>query len=138
MPKSTRSNKSRRPRGRGGNGNKNARRALAYALSFVVVLILGLYGLYQIKENIPPDDRAQTVTTEKISGPPKEAPRAKKAGKKPGEAPKERTVEEPRAAREPGKTDEAAGKGESADSGAFEPKIAIIVDDIGTEQGAYR
>lgn len=135
MPKSTRSNKSRRPRGRGGKGDKNARRALAYALSFIVVLVLGLYGLYKLKENIPPQDRAQTVTAEKMSGPLKETPRARRAEKKPVETPKERKVEKPRVAREPGKTGEAAGKGESADSGAFEPKIAIIVDDIGMNKG---
>ncbi|OGE22834.1 MAG: hypothetical protein A3J42_07560 [Candidatus Dadabacteria bacterium RIFCSPHIGHO2_12_FULL_53_21] len=234
MPKSTRNNKSRRPRGRGGNGNKNARRALAYALSFVVVLILGLYGLYQIKKYIPPDDRAQPVTAEKMSGlvkeadriiagaffdlgisakdieskrtskrsgdgikwesrvitvgtpggvdgkeikgvfkksfaaeksyeltfkgsgdaltaelkalgfkthvikfepPSKEAPPAKVVKKAADGTGKETEVKEPQGAREPGKTDEAVGKGESADSGAFEPKIAIIVDDIGTNKG---
>jgi hypothetical protein len=135
LPKSTRNNKSRRPRGRGGKGNKNAGRALAYALSFLVVLILGLYGLYQLKENILPDDQAQPVTTEKMNVPVKEAPRAKRAEKKPGETPVEREAKGPRDAREPGTPPDAVKKDETAGSVVFEPKVAIIVDDIGMSKG---
>ncbi len=135
MPKSTKNNKPRRPRGRGGNGNKNAGRALAYALSFLVVLILGLYGLYHLRENISPKDRARQVTTEKMSGPVEEAPRTKRAGKKPVETPVEREAKGPRDAREPGKPADAVKKDEIAGSAVFEPKVAIIVDDIGMSKG---
>lgn len=132
MPKSTRNNKPGRPRGRGGNGNKNAGKALAYALSFLVVLILGLYGLYHLKENISPKDRARQVTTEKMSGPVKEAPRAKRAEKKPVETPVGIKAKGPRDAREPA---DAVKKDETAGSAVFEPKVAIIVDDIGMSKG---
>jgi len=131
LPKSTKNKKPKRPRGRGGNGNKNAGRALAYALSFLVVLILGLYGLYRLNENILPDDRSQPVTTEKTGGPAEGAPGAKRAGKKPVETPAGIKAKGPGGAREPGKSVEAVKKDETAGPPVFEPKVAIIVDDIG-------
>ncbi len=125
MPKSTRNNKSRRSRGK---GNKNAGRALVYALSFIIALIVGLYGLYQVKSRIPVDDQSRPVTAEKKSGPVEEAPRTKRAGKKPVETPVEREAKGPRDAREPGETARAV---KGTGSAGFEPRVAIIVDDIG-------
>lgn len=132
MPKSTRSNKSRRPRGK---GNKNGGRALAYALSFIIVLILGLYGLYQVKSRIPGDDHSRPVTAERMSGPGKVSPGAKKAGKKASETPEERKTKGPEGTAGPGEAARAVKEGKGAGSAGFEPKIAIIVDDIGMSKG---
>ncbi len=223
--------KSRRPHRKSGKRDKNAFRALAYSLSFFAVLALCLYGLYQLKKDIPADDHTKAVTTEKMSGLVKEADRviagaffelgisikdvaSKKSYKKiedgvrwesktitvsapPGVSGKEiksvfkrsfpaggsydltfkgsgdtlaaelktggfrthvikfepRLQKAPPAkiakktdgsgneseskerAQGPDKTIEPVGKSRSAESGAFEPRVAIIVDDIGMSKG---
>lgn len=72
MPKSTRNNGRKRSR-RSGKGNGTALRAFVYGLSFVALLVLGLYGLYHLKKNIPPQDRSDKITTERMSALVKEA-----------------------------------------------------------------
>jgi polysaccharide deacetylase 2 family uncharacterized protein YibQ len=224
LPKSTRNNGRKRSR-RNGKGNGTALRAFVYGLSFVAVLVLGLYGLYHLKKNIPP--QADKITTESMSALVKDADgiisgaffdlgissedvEAQKTYKRssdgvkwefreivvntpekvsdreiktvfkksftdrkpyeltfkssgdkllaylksdglkthnitferPGKAPPQKVAEgkkekesEAAGVGEPagdaGKTEEAPRKDEQSDAGGFEPKVAIIVDDIG-------
>jgi len=226
LPKSTRNNGRKRPR-RSGKRDGTAVRAFVYGLSFIAVLVLGLYGLYHLKKNIPPQESSGAVTTGRMSALVKEADgiisgaffdlgissedvEAKKtykrssggvkwdfreivvntpekisdkeiktvfkksfADKKPYEltfkssgdkllaylksdglkthnitferperAPPQKVAEgkkekqgETKGVEEPtgdsGKTEEARRQDERADTGGFEPKVAIIVDDIG-------
>lgn len=72
MPKSTRNNGRKRRRRSGGRGG-TASRALVYGLTFVVVLVLGLYGLYHLKKGMPAREGTGAVTTGSMSGLVKEA-----------------------------------------------------------------
>jgi polysaccharide deacetylase 2 family uncharacterized protein YibQ len=234
LPKSTRNSKSRRTQRKNGKRNRNAVRAFAYSLMFFAVLALGLYGLYQLKKNMPPDDRPEAVTTAKMSGlvneadriiagaffdlgisardvkskktsrtsdggikwvsslitvntpegvdgkeiksvfkksfqagkpyeltfkglsgaltaelrtsgfkthvikfepGPRKAPTAKVVKGKEKGTEQERKGEETERAREPGKGAHPVGKSAGTESGAFVPKVAIIVDDIGMNKG---
>jgi len=72
LPKSTRNNGRKRSR-RSGKGNGTALKAFVYGLSFIAVLVLGLYGLYHLKKNIPPQESSGAVTTERMSALVKEA-----------------------------------------------------------------
>jgi len=73
LSKSTRNSKSGRPKRKYGGRNKREGRVLALTLTFFVVLVLGLYALYQLKNNISPDKTSPAVTTQKMSGLVKEA-----------------------------------------------------------------
>lgn len=72
MPKSTRNNRRKRPR-RSGKRDGVVVKAFVYGVSFVAVLVLGLYGLYHLKKNIPLEDHSGKVTTERMSELVKEA-----------------------------------------------------------------
>ncbi len=75
MSKSTRNSKSRRSERKKGGRKTNAGRIFIFAFSFVVVLILGLYGLYKLKKYIPSGESTPAVTTQKMSTAVKEADR---------------------------------------------------------------
>ena len=75
MSKSTRNSKSGRSERRRGRRNKNAGRVFTLALSFLAALVLGLYGLYELKKNIPSEGPPPAVTTQKMSDAVKEADR---------------------------------------------------------------
>jgi hypothetical protein len=67
----------------------------------------------------------------KFEPPSQKAPPAKVVKEKEGGTGKEREGGEIEPAREPGKPAEPVGKSAGTESGAFKPKVAIIVDDIG-------